>query len=204
MYKCFLKTEETLLNPKGGCMKKLLVVLMVLSIATIANAGLVISDSTPVAGTLSITGDGGTASPQPLYLVIDGGASLSGGALAGVNAWAAISDFIQADAGMVAYLNGVSGLEGVTDAIQITGVYSDPLITAYQGLIVDGVAYTLPTTGAVSVSLISIFTPFDEETGEFGTPVVTGMADPVVLQVPEPMTMGLLGLGGLFLRRRSK
>lgn len=36
----------------------------------------------------------------------------------------------------------------------------------------------------------------------YGTPDIYG--ELVIHQVPEPMTMGLLGLGGLFLRRRKK
>ena len=41
-----LRTLKILLNPKGGCMKKLLVLALVLSMATMASAALVIGTST--------------------------------------------------------------------------------------------------------------------------------------------------------------
>jgi hypothetical protein len=199
MCKCFLKTEKTLLNPKGGCMKKLLVVLMVLSIATIANAGLVISGApttmTP-SGTadLSIVGSGLSNPFIDAYIVVQGPATLAGGNLDytyGLSAWTLYT----ADDTYVPWMQGVMGDDTIQQVGDIT--FSDTTIptTPVVGTLLDTLAIHCDGPGTVTISLVTM--------SDDGMSVATTWDTETILQTPEPMTMCLLGLGGLFLRRRK-
>jgi len=203
-------------------MKKLIVLVLVLSMATIANAGLQISvggqinppdTSITLAPSdtvmIDIHGDNGTVAPTALYLIVDKLSRLDGGGLAGTNAWnMVLSEFTQADAAMIAYLNNLNGYPpgvGASDAIFINALYTDPQANPnYSGLMVDGVVFHCDAVGDVLISLVNIAQQFNEDTGGFDPPVITVFDTQVIHQVPEPMTMVLLGLGGLFLRRNRK
>jgi hypothetical protein len=162
-------------------MKKLLVLMLVLGMASVGNAALSLSlsgDALTATGTISLNVSGATADMY-LALVIGSpgdmdpttGADMSLGPQApSMSGWV-----------MDATVNGDDG------EIWMFGVsVSEPYV--------DGVWLTAPWTGASSmVDVILYSTPdgmnYTEE-------------DRATVGVPEPMTIALLGLGGLFLRRR--
>jgi len=183
-------------------MKNLIIVLMVLSMATIASAALQIS----------INGDrtdGATIYPSvTLSLGIYTDAALA----------ATYTDYfvltVNVTAGFIDYLTGVPvvaddgmSVEHTMDAI----TFASPLL---DGMSENGVGgglafFVLPGVQAgtqlfdgfvfhcegPSVAMINLYTT------DFSTLVLVDQA--IVYQIPEPMTLGLLGLGGLFLRRRK-
>ena len=171
-------------------MKKLLIMLAVLAMATVANAALVLDpvEATMATG-LNIQTDpiDVAASQQALFLAVGGG----GGAI---------------DAGTVLYTGNLSLIE------DYTGV--DPELDAAVEAVIG--------EAATRIDFITLFDGTDIQPPLIGVAVsyaVTRDADtvtPVYLLngdtleimnsatiVPEPVTIALLGLGGLFLRRRK-
>jgi len=94
-------------------------------------------------------------------------------------------------------VTGALGVVDYTGAIENTDwiLYADmykpavPSPAIADGVVVDGIIFHCEAPGDVVVQLIDLNTGI-----EYGTFTIH--------QVPEPMTIGLLGLGGLFLRRR--
>jgi len=189
-------------------MKKLLVVLMVLSMATIANAGLqigvngvvdqpdtsvtVLPSDTVVLSIVDVQGQ--AASAFDAFLVIQGPGTIANGTLVytyGLSAWT-----IYDSSNDVGYL---AGLQAMFDDYTIAQVgdltladTSDPL-HAIQGVLADNIVFHCDGPGEVLLTLC----------GLDGDGALFTMDTQVIHQIPEPMTMGLLGLGGLFLRRRK-
>jgi hypothetical protein len=179
-------------------MKKLLVLALVLSVTTMASAALhiagaptgILQPSDTVQ--LSITTD----SPISAGVGESGGwglvasvadATISGGVSAFPNEpGISIMDDIVGNFGLPV----PDGTNGVGGMILITGVISGVPI----GSVFTGINFHCEApTGDVTVYLVS--------TDDY---VTYNVLDSVVIhQVPEPFTMGLLGLGGLFLRRRK-
>lgn len=211
-------------------MKKLLVVMLVLSMATIASAGLQISvnglidnpDSTITLAPsdtvkIDIQGDGGTQAPRGMYLILTPYkdplgeiynpqlAEMAGGGLMGT-VWAPTSEYGYQDGTYLRNLNGYPAMGFNTDsALYVNGVYIDPQVNPnYSGTIVDNIILHCLGVGDVTLQLVSITQLVDEESGAWGTPEITVWDTQVIHQIPEPMTMALLGLGGLFIRRNRK
>jgi hypothetical protein len=174
--------------------KKALVVLAVLATATVANAKLILNIN-EVCDTITISGDGATASPVSAYLFVEGSGSIAGGNIVYPGSLSEYDD-----------LETIAGNMGVStqDALAAFGAFiSKPnlvdlsMITLadgaippapLQGTLVDGIGLTV--TGTVVLTLMSddFVTVFDAET----------------IHVPEPVSLALLGLGGLLLRRKFK
>jgi len=182
-------------------MKKLLVVLMVLSMATIANAGLQIvgaptgnmnpSDT----ALISIVGDGQFASPYfAAYLVVQGPGTVAGGTLV-YNFPLSEYGLVTADDTYVPWMQGIFN----DPSIQQVGYifFADTTMPAHDitGVIIGDILFHCDAPGAVVLSLVTM----DAE----GAFIETLWDTKVITQIPEPMTLGLLGLGGLFLRRRK-
>jgi len=184
-------------------MKKLLVLALVLSMASLASAGLQIS----VGGekqpgvvelmpsdtiTLDIWTDAaiapGVGEVPAWFLVADvQGAAIAGGSiLFPTEPGIALYDDAINTGGFPGPANGVWG------AVLITGIISG---IAADATIYDGITFHCEAPGDVLVSLVW--------TADYENFLVM---DSVMIHqaIPEPMTIGLLGLGGLFLRRRSK
>ena len=168
-------------------MKKSLVLVLVLGVASVANAAYIQIDGVSRSaadlfegGTLVITIVGDDASSWLGYIIVEeGGAGALGNAtrLGAAGDIGAFSAYTEAGWG--------AGYE-LTAAMSPGGV---PAIAEGPQFTVD---YSGGTLGQTAV--ISLFVD-----PEYGAPV----SSVAVTIVPEPMTVVLLGLGGLFLRRRK-
>jgi len=190
-------------------MKKLLILMLVLGVASAANATLLISvdgqiDPPDTSITLlpsetvvlDIMGDGG---PQPLdaFLVIQGPGEIAGYNmlyLGDLSIYMELEEFA-AGAGMTPEdlldaLDTVYGYPGATDLSFMT--FADSPGGDYptlDGKLVDDIIFHCTGEGDVTLTLT------DSAFSEVFNSVV-------IHNIPEPMTIALLGLGGLFLRRR--
>ena len=163
-------------------MKRLMVLTLVLGMASAANAGLTLIDNGN--GTFGIASDTGFSVPtdNTSYMVISDGAIFpSGGS---VTAAAPADSYIYDDAaGAGAPVDdGYNGVWGDISDIHSTKVYA-------AGIYIDGIKYDPWST-------ISLYTLDLDWNPTF--------VESITLTIPEPMTLSILGLGGLFLRRRSK
>jgi hypothetical protein len=183
-------------------MKKLLVVLTVLAIATVANAALV--------SKISVNGDVDMPDTQinllpsdtavidihmtasdsvtSIVLLMQGPATIAKGP--GFSAWEQSKVTIPSDF-YADYLAAFTEM-GYTDITQIVDVdimdITEPFTTP-NGKVVDGLILHCEAIGDVTLTL-------------FNTSLEV-LDSQVIHQVPEPMTLALLGLGGLLLRRRK-
>ena len=173
-------------------MKKLLVVLTVLAMAGAANAALTINVSEAM-DAVSISGDDATEPGIAVYLFLEGPGSIDGGNLLYPGSLAAYADLeaVADSLGMtpaeaVAAFQDFTGRAGLADLSFITLADGAVPMARLDGVLVDGIA--LAGTDPVVLSLVS---------DDFAT-----VYDSVEVPIPEPVTIALLGLGGLFLRRR--
>lgn len=195
---CLTLNVQNFLNPKGGCMKKLLVLALVLSMATLASAGLTIIGM-PTGDIL--VGDTVTLSVYTDAVISAGVGEWNGWGLVTETALGTISggvSSIPAVSGLAIY-DGVlagagftppEGTEGVSGAILASGEVPIP-----AGTIFDTITFTATAVGTANVTLLL--------TQDYET-IGSQDAGAITIITPEPITMTLLGLGGLFLRRRSK
>jgi len=174
-------------------MKKLLVLLMVLGLATTAQAGLQLILSSPTVGigqdvTLSVSSD--TAGAPGIW---QGGLILSEDLVNWTTPAAAAYDetppgavTILPAAGDLGSAVYVPGYEGIVYRLNAAGTSILPA---------SGVQFTIKIKG-MALGDIGI--------GLQDLTYYSDMALPLTLTVsPEPITLALLGLGGLFLRRRK-
>jgi hypothetical protein len=170
-------------------MKQLMIMLAVLAMATVANAGLVLAPLEADEATgLNIQTDPIDAADvqQAVFLAVGGG----GGAL---------------DAGTVVYGGSLSAISDLTGA--------DPDLTAA----VEAMLGEAPTRidmielfdgTATPPDVVGVLVSYGVINATTETPVALLNADTLEVMasakiVPEPVTIALLGLGGLFLRRRK-
>ena len=171
-------------------MKKLITMLAVLAMATVANATIVLDPvEVDMGGTLNVQTDPIDAADvqQALWVAVGGG----GGAL---------------DAGTMLYPGGALAL--ITD---FTGL--DPDITAMADAAIDEASTRLDLLeifsgsssppDVVGVLASYVVTAVDQETTVYLLHGETLEVMSSATIVPEPITIALLGLGGLFLRRRK-
>lgn len=181
-------------------MKKFLVLLMVLGIATTASAAL----------QLSINGD---MDPRDSKYTIEPGDHLVLGiwtdskfetveeayfALLAPTALATISGGVPAEWTILIYDDAAgNGINVPPGDNGVFGYIATPPGAVFSAnmLLIDLIDFRCEDVGDAKITLYSL----DGETGD-----LLGELDSVIIhQIPEPMTMALLGLGGLFLRRRK-
>lgn len=180
-------------------MKKILVMALVLCIASVASAGLIFQDETVVAlpgETVTVTiiqeagnvaGAGGAFTVNFDGVAVAGSAKGIPGPAVPMGGWAWLlagtMDFTDAD---TAYFQAAA-----SPGVGTPGVGSELGLPAY-GL---GAPYTSTLTFQFVSNGNQVLTIDGTWDGEVSTSTMT--------IVPEPMTMALLGLGGLFIRRRK-
>ncbi len=171
-------------------MKKLVALVLVLSMASLANAALTIGVN-PAMDTVTISGDGATTNVAA-YLLVEGPGAIAGGTLVYQGSLSVYQDLEAhaADLGMppaevLAFFGGALG-KSISDLsfVTIADGSIPPLSTA--GVLVSGIGLT--GTAPLVLSLMS-----DDLSMSYGS---------VNVPIPEPITITLLGLGGLLLRRR--
>jgi hypothetical protein len=185
-------------------MKKLIVVLIVLSMAAIANAAVVINvdmgaQTELAAGNTATISIVATEEPSPsnLYLFVtdDSLGTVSGGSVVFSSAAGQMSLHEGAGDQHVDTVRQYGWLDATqTYYINLIG-NTNPLVM--NGTVVNGITYRAEIAGDSTIILGSVV---DDGKGNY----LMAVWDTVVIhQVPEPMTICLLGLGGLFLRRRK-
>jgi hypothetical protein len=198
----FSKIFLTLYFLGDRTMKKMLALVLVLAVAGLANAAMnlqisvggntALTEATVSPGstlTLEITNAGNYVQPDDFagfgLVVISGSGTISGGGVTAAAPSASGFDTDPANQADLAALFGGAGVYG-TIASWTAGTFSG-------GQYFNGITFTCTGPGDVIIRLIT--TPDFEN---FST------ADSLVVhQIPEPITMSLLGLGGLFLRKRK-
>jgi hypothetical protein len=185
-------------------MKKLLVLFLVLGMASIANAGFSISfngqtdvpDTEAVViesefATIDITGSGNQTGAVSMWLLIQGQGSIDASAPSYL--WNESTVGNMADPPLSEYITALAdlGYPGVVDIIEIDILDTVEPFDPPNGLLVDGLIFHCEyPEGDVILTLMDLdLNVFDTLT---------------IHQVPEPMTVALLGLGGLFLLRRRR
>lgn len=200
-------------------MKKLLVVLTVLAMATVANAALKISvggvvDPPESSITLfpsdyvelDITGDGQDVNPTP-YLLIIGPGSINGGSMLYDQGPppSAYAVYLDAEAKRdewdptktvgeyLADFAATWGVPGLADLSNAQIISDKPTPPPTTGTLVDDIMFHCEGYGDVLIRLVGW-----DDNGE-----MYNYDTMVIHQIPEPATMLLLGLGSLLLRRRK-
>ena len=188
-------------------MKKLLVVLAVLAMATVANAGLTFTvggveapaGATIANGATEVIGVNAAGEDADLSMMI-----IFEGAGAAVDASAAtIIDMGFTGGADSNFIMDVSAEPDYVDWAK--GFGYDPFAVLYWEIINVAVPPAAIPDGGI-VGAINLSSSADEGTitvSLFDAASEAEVASQAIEQIPEPMTLALLGLGGLFLRRRK-
>jgi hypothetical protein len=176
-------------------MKKFLALLLILGLSTMANAALSL-DVSGGAGNIAIVSDTDFTSADNTNVFIVADAAVNGNTITGGALTAAAPPeppsgvFGDIGVGFPAALTSINALLGLTDAQGVFGALAETTGTTAAGTYMDSLALSpgnLPDT----VYLVESF--------DF---VSYALLDQVT--IPEPMTLSLLGLGGLALLRRRR
>jgi hypothetical protein len=168
------------------------VLLAIFSMASIANANLVLNIN-EAGDTITISGDGTTDAPVAAYLLVEGNGSISGGNIVYPGSLSEYDD-LEAIAGnmgvspqdALAAFQAFTSNPNLADLSYITLADGAIPMAPLQGTLVDSIGLTM--AGSVVLTLMSddFVTVFDTKT----------------VHVPEPVSLILFGLGGLFLLHR--
>ena len=173
-------------------MRKLAALILVFGLAAMANAGLTLNVSETLlmpsdSVTISIMGDGVTAQPQDCWLIANGPGTTGGTILVYTGDLSSVADFAVGD-----------GSDILETFIQPAGFTL--ATTAMYANFAAGAAGVL--SGTLSTSIFHCEGIGDVMVSLMSADLSTVMDSVIIQQIPEPMTLALLGLGGLFIRRR--
>lgn len=194
-------------------MKKFLVFALVLGISSMASAlvsldisvdGEIVTSSEITIGpsdeiTLDIHGTVTNDDPVALYLILQGPGTMSGGTILqgdGVHVEMHPDDEVP-EAGGITWgeaFDEYAGYPGVQPMINMIELLTFTPELDLEGVLFDGKIFHCLGPEDVTLTLVGAEGLFE------GTGVVY---DTLIIHQPEPMTIALLGLGGLFLRRRK-
>jgi len=154
--------------------------------------------------------------PQPgnysLWLVASpaGAGGLTGGSIVWPYNDTTLSSFqyyTGTDEAHIMLLNGPGMNLGVDSGLFIVAATTIAPTPEYTGTIADGIIFHCNNFNNVTLTLLHVIQTDTGEVDENFDPIFTYSPEifdtQVIQQIPEPFTMGLLGLGGLFLRRRK-
>jgi len=193
-------------------MKRFIVFMLFLGIASYANAGYILNISAPgpidpgQTLTLSISTDSAGATPflGPFVVLVESAVGTITGGVINVPPATVIGQqfFPTADASMmytspstasenlVTGLNGRDGIIGTINALQTYGPWA-------PGTYVTDITFTGVAGGYANIQLLDISQTYDATDGA----VLLGSYQ--VLVTPEPATLAILGIGSLLLRRKK-
>ena len=176
-------------------MKKVLVLALVLAVATMVSAGTVsfqASNTNVLVGevvSITVIATGNCTNIAIPQILSDNAGLASNRALAaGFNQFPQVGTIV--NAGNVL----ITGISGATP-------FAFPPVPVLAGTSLYTFDYTVPEVGAGTVITISGAGSLSFMFDDFSQ--TTGMGSTSMTVVPEPMTIALLGLGGLFIRRRK-
>jgi hypothetical protein len=170
-------------------MKKLLALMLVLCLASVASATISMDVSGTVdiviGNTLTVTVSSSDSNPWNGYIIIQegGDGALSNGVVLDTGNLSDTQPYSEDDWGI-----GYSMVAGTTDVINFPVVVGDQF------------SYDYDTTG-MNYGDTAILSLWDDGVGYEPDQDEQGIA--LLNVIPEPMTIALLGLGGLLLRRRK-
>ncbi len=139
---------------------------------------------------LAICGDGATAHPQGALLLVQGPGSIEGGDMLYTGALAEYvnqEDFIPYE-DFLREVRQATGLADIVDCSLIVLADHNIPPAPLRGILVDGIIFRCEGIGDVTLTLM-------------GDDLVTVLDTQVIHQIPEPMSLALLGLGAMFTRR---
>ena len=163
-------------------MKKLLVLMLVLGMSSLASAAYVLSVAPDGGGNYDITLTAAAGDPDEYWIL---GIDSAAGTLSNV-AVGADAPSLSGVWGTLSYY----GLSGVVSGVTLQGNVG-PFATASGETKLSG-EYLTAKASIASAPVVYMLSSADTSVWTFEDSIV----------VPEPMTIALLGLGGLFLRRR--
>ncbi len=197
-------------------MKGLLIVMVVLTMASMANAALYISvngtENPPDSAVtlpqgqscvIGVTGDGQTPQEIDAWLILEpvGVASMSGGVMLYTGDLSAFGPFQGLDDPVIQWMRDMCGYGGYNTMETYYMGFCSFAEAPLTGTLVDEIVLHCDYVGDVLLTLANIYQ--DDNYGNPLPPVIQVFDTQIIHQIPEPMTLGLLGLGGLFLRRRK-
>jgi len=186
-------------------MKNVLIVFTVLAMATVANAGLLLSVNgvvNPETSTINLKpsetavidihgANNVVGTTVTAWLAVQGLGTLDAGAPTFTWANSTVANIRMPALGDVQAFLATVGFPGVGDVVTTDIMDTVEPFTAPNGLLIDGLIFHC--VGQPGDVVLTLFDAAD----------LSVLSTVTIHQIPEPITFALLGLGGLFLRRRK-
>ena len=177
-------------------MKKMLILTLILGMTSVASAGIVVVGTDgDTAGAVQTDPIGSVVGQQALFMAVAGPGSITNETMVYPGNLAVLTDYTGLDGDLTAAVDGlISAYAAANPGFNDGGSTEIWFAEYFDGTAppgtpppVTGVLTTFDVSGTVEVYLMD--------------PELSGVMSAAV--IPEPITLSLLGLGGLFLRRRK-